>query len=204
MGFAFGVLFVIFGGGYYLIRYLIDSGSKEASDAIYKHDKQSTDNFAKLVCSDELEREISILYQDKCYSSIEAKAWSFAKNEEWFDKLSLFSIKDIVYRAGYGKLRYFDAVTGINLRNIKLNDKVKCVEGGEAKGQMMLWVVDQLKKHGVNTKIVVKSFDGRYRYLTKEHPYDYDDETYIFEQSLSSYTKKKTIKDTYPEKEKQY
>lgn len=204
MGFAFGVLFVIFGGGYYLIRYLIDSGDKEASKVIYKRDKKSKDDFVNLVCSDELDREISLLYSNKCYSSIAAKAWSFAKDEEWFEKLDTFSIQDMIYRAGHGKLRYFDASIGIDSMYIKPAEKVMTIEAGEAKGKMVLWIVDQIKKHGVDTKVIVESNDGRVRYLTAEHPFNIDDRKYIFEQAMPSYKKKGVIKDTYPKREKKY
>lgn len=204
MGFAFGVLFVIFGGGYYLIRYLLDSGAKEASEVIYRRDKKSTDDFISLVCSDEVDREISLLYSDKCYSSIAAKAWSFAKNEDWFAKLDTYSIQDMIYRAGYGKLGRSDVTMGICANYIKPAKKVKTLEAGEAKGKMVLWIADQIRNHGVDTRVIAESYDGRVRYLTAEHPFDLDDRTYIFEQALSSYKKNGVIKDTYPEREKKY
>ena len=203
MGFALSILFVIFGGGYYLIRYLIDSGQSAGFKANYERSKRNKYEFDKLVHNEEIEKKINDWYENRQYAAIEAQAYGLARNEPWFDKINLMDSCGMIYRAGNGCLGTFDtSPLGICTNYIKLNKGVYGEEGGIARGQMMLWVVEQLKKHGIDTKLIVRSFDDRYRYLTENNVYDEDDRYYIFEQVFDRYTG--TIRDTYPPRERQY
>lgn len=203
MGFALSILFVIFGGGYYLVRYLIDSGQSAGFKANYERSKRNRYEFEKLVFNEEVEKKINDWYSKRQYAAVEAQAYGFAKDEPWFDKINLMDSCRMIYRAGNGCLGTFDtSPLGICADHIKLNKGVYGEEGGIARGQMMLWVVEQLKKHGVDTKLIVRSFDDRYRYLTENNVYDEDDRYYIFEQVFDRYTG--TIRDTYPPRERRY
>lgn len=202
MGFAIGILFLIFGGGYYVIRFLMESGENEAFKQSVERDRQKRKDFEKLVCDDDLHDELVIMYHDEPDMVFQISKKT-AGNETWFWKLNKYDIDDKIFLARNGKLDWFDATSGISCNTIRLEKGVKYVDGCIARGEFILWLSDQLKNHGVENRVIVKSYDKRYRLLTKDNPYDKHDCEYIWEQILPSNVKIENIKETYPEREEQ-
>ena len=198
MGFAIGILFLIFGGGYYLIRYCIDSGKNAGFKNVVQNDKKNMDDFVDRVCSAKDEEEIRIFKHDnpdKVLKEIEQKAG----NEEWYPFLDkdYYFIDRTIYVCR-GKLSRFDACHGISCNRIKIIKNTGYIEGREARALYVLWITEQLRKSGINTRIIVKSYDNKYRYLTLDHLYENGDVQYIWEQILSSFVDKNNITNTYP------
>ena len=201
MGFAIGILFLIFGGGYYVIRFLMESGENQAFKQSVERDRQKRKDFEKLVCDEDLHDELLIMLHDDPDRVLQI-AKETAGNESWFWKLDKYDIKNKIFLARNGKLDWFDAASGISCNTIKFEKGIKYVDGCIARGEFILWLSDQLKKHGIENRVIVKSYDNRYRLLTKDNPYDKHDREYIWEQVVSSYVKIANIKETYPESEK--
>ena len=200
MGLAITILFVIFGGGYYFIRYLMESGQNEAFKQRVVRDKKSREDFEKLVYDDDLHDELITLLHDSP-KTVDKIVKEVAGNESWFWKLNRYDTRDDIYLAKSGKLGVFNAISGMRCNSFRLESGIKYNEGYIARGEFILWIADQINKHGVETRAVVESSDGRYRWLTKDHPYEKGDYRYVWEQALSSSVDRVKLTDTYPEKE---
>lgn len=199
MGFALSILFVIFGGGYYLIRYLIESGQDESFRRNAKRDEERKKEFKELVCDEGVENEIRInLYDDHKWAWKEIE--KAVKKEQWYQYLDKndYDLEMLMIRACKGIMSQSDVVFGISCNTIKPLRSARYIDGRKARGLCMLWIADKIKQErGVEINVIVRSFDGRYRYLTEEHLYDDNDSTYVWDQIMPCNVNRLQIKGTY-------
>lgn len=194
MGFALMILFVIFGGGYYAIRFLIESGKNEADKEMWKRYDMSIDEFKKMVCLDkDTESDlIDFVFHDS--EAAEARAREIVGDLAWFEKLkhSPELIKMILF-ADKGKVPSENVVFGYNPERIFVQGITK-EEAGKAKSESILWMLGKLKEHGVDTRIIVEYGDKEYRYLSDDCLYNRTDKKYMFECKFPFYMDKSIIK----------
>lgn len=178
MGFALSILFVIFGGAYYLIRYLIESGEEEGRKKRFENEIKAKHDLTDLVSNEEFDNEINTLLRED-YSQASCKSRKIAGNQQWYSMIEHNSeLYNLIIHADAGKLSFINAYFGLPCNSIQVRKDISYDESAKARSRCILWATDQVNKNGAVVKVVVRHHINQYRDLTEDCLFSYADNAY--------------------------